>query len=114
MTHVSKFDLVRRRSASGGREVNVYEQDKEWNVEPIRSKQPARPPVALDRLVVPALLWIAIATFFAAVMVSRGGSPRWVVAALGVACSIPYGVFIWALWPDRHNPGGLRTAYPEE
>lgn len=29
----------------------MYEQDKEWNVEPIRSKEQAGPPVALNRLV---------------------------------------------------------------
>lgn len=83
----------------------MYECDKEWNVEPIRSKQEARPPVALDRLVVPALLWIAVATLFAAVMVARGGSPRWAVALLGIACSIPYGIFFFvcASYDRRHN-----------
>lgn len=50
------------------------------------------------RLVLPAILWIGIATLFAAVMIARGGSHQWAVAGLGIACSIPYGVFIWALW----------------
>jgi len=60
--------------------------------------------LALDRLVVPALAWIVLATMFSAAMVQAGGSPRWAVVILGIACSVPYGIFIWVtLTDDRHN-----------
>jgi hypothetical protein len=73
----------------------VYEQDKEWNVEPIQSKEQAGPPVALHRLVVPALITLGLMTFDAWVIWLAGPDPWWEAVVVGCLCGIPPAIFIF-------------------